>query len=362
MRASRRTLLGVAFAALTASCGRGPDPAGAGTAPLEVGVLYAGLTYPAGFGAGVQYATHRTNRIGGRSVAVQWVDDQGDPEVATAAAERLIARGVRVLAGGSTSEVALRLATLAAAHRVLFISGPAEDDTITGVNRYTFRSGRQAYQDLLALRAVAGTLKNALLVAPSPDALAAAAPVFGIPGVVAPPDAKGIDQRPDQVIVLPGPWPAAFWETLVRDHPSVFTVLGARSTWRDYGTAGSALRLAGYYFDGAENNFASRQMRAFAPGRRSDLSQPAGFVGAQLVVRALQYGPDDVDRMIAALEGFEFSSANGFPLRVRAEDHALVQPMFQAWLIPVGTGYSAITAAKLDAAVVAPPPVRAQWR
>ena len=40
------------------------------------------------------------------------------------------------------------MAPLAAQNQVLFISGPAAIDAITGLNNYTFRSGRQTYQDV----------------------------------------------------------------------------------------------------------------------------------------------------------------------------------------------------------------------
>ena len=40
------------------------------------------------------------------------------------------------------------MAPLAAQNKVLFISGPAATDAITGINKYTFRSGRQTYQDV----------------------------------------------------------------------------------------------------------------------------------------------------------------------------------------------------------------------
>ena len=46
------------------------------------------------------------------------------------------------------SGVALQEAPIAAQNQVLFISGPAASDAITGLNRYTFRSGRQTYQDV----------------------------------------------------------------------------------------------------------------------------------------------------------------------------------------------------------------------
>src|SRR5699024_3606916 len=53
----------------------------------------------------------------------------------------------------ASSGVASVLAEQAEQNQVLFISGPAAVDAITGINDYTFRSGRQSAQDV----ATAGT-------------------------------------------------------------------------------------------------------------------------------------------------------------------------------------------------------------
>ena len=55
-----------------------------------------------------------------------------------------------------SSGVGLALAPIAAQNKVLFLSGPAANDGITGANRYTFRSGRQTYQDILAAKEILG--------------------------------------------------------------------------------------------------------------------------------------------------------------------------------------------------------------
>ena len=56
--------------------------------------------------------------------------------------------------GTGSSGVALQMAPLAAQNQVLYISGPAASDAITGINKYTFRAGRQTYQDVLRRRLV----------------------------------------------------------------------------------------------------------------------------------------------------------------------------------------------------------------
>ena len=72
----------------------------------------------------------------------------GEPATAVSQSKDLIGKGYKIIAGTADSGVALQVAPLAAQNKVLFISGPAAADAITGVNKYTFRSGRQTYQDV----------------------------------------------------------------------------------------------------------------------------------------------------------------------------------------------------------------------
>ena len=59
-----------------------------------------------------------------------------------------------------------------------------------------------------------------------------------------------------------------------------------------------------------------------------DIFTPDGFVTAQMIERAVSRGGDDVDRMISALEGWQFLAPKGTQ-RIRQSDHAMLQPMFQ---------------------------------
>jgi branched-chain amino acid transport system substrate-binding protein len=47
---------------------------------------------------------------------------------------------------------------------------------------------------------------------------------------------------------------------------------------------------------------------------------------------------DNVDRMIRALEGWQFLAPKG-KQRIRPQDHAMIQPMFQVQLIRRGARY-----------------------
>jgi branched-chain amino acid transport system substrate-binding protein len=55
-------------------------------------------------------------------------------------------------------------------------------------------------------------------------------------------------------------------------------------------------------------------------------------VAAQMIVRALQKGDYDVDKMVSALEGWKFLAPKGFQA-IRPQDHAMLQPMFQVQLV-----------------------------
>ncbi len=62
-----------------------------------------------------------------------------------------------------------------------------------------------------------------------------------------------------------------------------------------------------------------------------DLFTPDGFNAALMIARAVARGGDNVERMISALEGWQFVGPKGLS-RIRQQDHALLQPMFQVRL------------------------------
>ena len=68
-------------------------------------------------------------------------------------------------------------------------------------------------------------------------------------------------------------------------------------------------------------------------GHPPDLFTPDGFNIALMVCHAVQKANgDNVDKMISALEGWQFLGPKGVE-RIRKADHALIQPMFIASLV-----------------------------
>ena len=365
---SRRAVLGAALGAFTtaaAGCQQTPDALTAGARPGEPIVLGLltdrsrrlrgeGYRFMDGVRNGVLWATSRTRDIGDRTVVVDWVDDAGDPAQAATAAEDLVSRGCRMLLGGSTSDAALRIADVATRRRVVYIAGTPTADALTGLGRYVFRSGHQDSQDLLAARAVIGPGRRTVVLATGD--VTTATGILGATAVVAPvtttdfaPVIARIRAMRPEVLYVWWPQPAtALWRALDRagllTGLEVVTKLGPRATWPGYGVDVASLRLVTSYLDGASDNNAYQALRVAVPGRRTDSGHIEGFLAAQMAVRALQFGPEDTDRMIGALESYRAGSVKG-DLWVRASDHALLQSMYQVRMTWTGAA-GALTGVK----------------
>ena len=376
MRVTKKLLLGsvVAAAALVLSaCAPTPDAAG-GTAdagsdrPAEVtvGVITSetgplagyGKQYLEGFRAGLEYATDGTNEVDGTALTIEYRDDAGDPDTAVTIAKELIGEGINILAGSASSGVALALAEQAAQNQVLFLSGPAAADAVTGINEYTFRTGRQSAQDV----ATAGTFLDdiegkKITVFAQNNAFgqgnqAAVAAILGAQGAevdsvlvaedvteFTPFAQQVIAGSPDLVFVAwAGATSGAMWQAMsqqgVLDAIPVVTGLGDAATFGAYGEASEKISFLNHYFAGGPANEVNEAMIELveADGGTPDLFTPDGFTAALMLVQAVREGAGDVDAMIAALEGYEFDGPKG-PTTVRASDHALLQEMYQVRLV-----------------------------
>ena len=393
VRHTRRAFLSAATmmaAALAATaCGSPQDTASGGgdsTAPVKVGLVYAqsgplasyGKQYIEGLKAGLDYATKGTGKVGDRKIEITEVDDAGDPAKAVSAAKDLIGKGYKIIGGSSSSGVALQVAPIAAQNKVLFISGPAATDAITGANKYTFRSGRQSYQDVVTAKSFIGDAAGKKVVVFAQEGAfgdaneAAVKKVIGgagatVSSVRAPASATEFTPfasqikaaKPDLLFVAwAGTTAPAMWQTLdqqaVLSSTQVVTGLDLRASWPTFGAAGSKISFLAHYFDGASDTEAAKAAKAKVPGGTIDLFHPDGFAAAQMVVRAVQEGGDDVDKMIKALEGWSFDGIKG-PMTIRAEDHALLQPMYQAKLSGSGTTFTAAAQKSLTGDETAPP-------
>lgn len=352
--------------------------------PIRVGIISStsgplqsyGDQFVSGLQAGLDYATDGTGAVNGQPIEFIISDDGGDPEAAISQATDLVGQGVNIIAGTVVSGVAVQLAAFAAENDILYISGPAATDAITGVNGNTFRAGRQSLQDVATAAALVEGDGGTVLVF-AQDTEFGAANVAAVEGVLGPKGftvdsllvpaaeteftgfADQINQAaPDLVFVAwAGETSGAMWQALnqqgVFDTAPVATGLGDMVTWPFYGEAATGLSFLNHYFAGGPDNEVNDFMVENADV--VDLFTPDGFVTAQMVVQAVTEGSvDDVASMIGALEGWTFDAPKGTQT-IRASDHAMVQPMFTVRLVDNAGTLEAELIDTLDPEATAPP-------
>jgi branched-chain amino acid transport system substrate-binding protein len=352
--------------------------------PIRVGIITStsgalqgyGNQYLDGLEAGLAYATDGTGEVNGQPIEFVISDDGGDPEAAISQATELVGQGVTIIAGTVVSGVAVQMAGFAEENNILYISGPAASDAITGVNQNTFRSGRQSYQDVATAASLVETDGGTVMVY-AQDTEFGAANVGAVEAVLGPrgftvesllvPGAETeftgysdqINQAaPDLVFVAwAGETSGAMWQAMnqqnVFDTAPVSTGLADTVTWPFYGEAATGISFLSHYFasapDNPVNDFMVENVEV------ADLFTPDGFVAAQMIVQALtEAAPDDVEGMIAALEGWTFDAPKGTQT-VRASDHAMIQPMFTARLVDNGGTLEGELLGTLEPEATAPP-------
>ncbi|SOC57776.1 substrate-binding domain-containing protein [Ornithinimicrobium cerasi] len=359
-----------------------------GGEPFQVGIIYSetgplaayGKQYREGLEAGIDYATEGTGEVDGRAIEITYRDDAGTPDTAVAAAKDLIGQDFKVLGGTVVSAIGIAMAEQAEQNEILYISGPAATDAITGVNDYTFRSGRQSLQDVATAGSILEDQSGKVVVLAQDTAfgqgnLAAVEAVLGAEGaevdsVLVPEDATDytgfarqvVDADPDLIFVA---WAGAtagnMWQSLdqqeVFDAAPVVTGLADSATFAAYGPIGEKISFLSHYFPGAADNDVNQSLvdHVTEAGGTPDLFTPDGFVAGQMIVHALtESGGDDVNAMIDALEGWEFEGPKG-TTTIREGDHALIQPMFTAKLVQEGDAWVPELVDTVDAEQVAPP-------
>jgi branched-chain amino acid transport system substrate-binding protein len=408
-RPSRRALAGVAgvatialaVAACSSSSSATSSSSGTSTSsgtsassgtPVKVGMIYekTGIysayaqEYQQGFTIGLDYATNGTGKVNGHPVDVTWNDDADSATTAVTDFKSLAGAGYKIIGGSIDSGIATEFAPLAAQNQVLYISGPAAADQVTGANKYTFRSGRQTDQDVMAAKsfvASQGSGKKIVVLAQDyafgQSYVTDAQKVFGAIGdkvtpVLVPltttdftPTALQVKAMHPNLIFLAwaGTTGAALAQAL--DQQGVFTgtkvVTGLANiaTYPFYGAAGAKFNYLSLYFYQASHNAANDYLISQMKAKYNtvpDLFAPDGFAAAQMIVHAIAAGGGtDVNAMINALSGWTFLAPKGTQ-QIRASDHAMLQPMYQAKLTEVSsTDFTPSLVATLPNADTAPP-------
>ncbi|MEO5575213.1 MAG: substrate-binding domain-containing protein [Gaiellaceae bacterium] len=364
----------------------------AAAAPYKIGIVYSrtgllaayGAEYIQGLRYGLAYATKGTMKVNGRPIELTIVDDGTDPTKAVAAGRDLIGKGYKILAGSVSSGVALQMAPLAEQNKVLFISGPAASDAITGINKYTFRSGRQTYQDVKTSATFLRGVGKKITVFAQDSAFGAGnyAAVNAVIGqghsvgrLLVPLSAQDFtpfaqqakQANPDLLFVAwAGTTAPAMWRALEQQgvfgvSNKITTGLPERAAWTAFGDVAAKIDFLSHYVYTAPqnkvNDFLVSSMRK--RGQAPDIFTPDGFVAGQMMVQALTGAKgDNVDKMIGALEGWNFVGPKG-QQSIRASDHAMIQPMFQVKLVKQANGkWQPKVISRIKGQFVAPPEKR----
>jgi branched-chain amino acid transport system substrate-binding protein len=361
--------------------------AGSGT-PINVGIVTSlsgplqsyGQMYLDAFNVCLDHVTDGSGAVNGRPIVVSTADDGGDPAKATSSATDLIGQGYKIIAGSASSGVGLQVAPLAAENQVLFISGPAATDGLTGINKYTFRSGRQSYQDVKTAASFLPDLQGKKVTVFAQDSafgqanVASVTAVFGAGGATVTPllvpatatdlvpfAKQAADADPDLLFVAwAGTNASQMWDALNQqgafDNTTVVTGLDIKASQAALAPVSDKLSLLAHYFDGATDNEMEKALVAglAEKGGTQDLFSPDGCNAALMVAHAAETSPDDVDGMVNALEGWSFEGPKG-TMEIRAEDHAMLQPMFQAKLVSSNGAVTADLVKELDPNETAPP-------
>jgi branched-chain amino acid transport system substrate-binding protein len=335
-----------------------------------------------GFQAGLAYTK---GKCGGYSINPTIIDDATDPATAITAFKNEVGQGVKIIAGTGSSGIALQLGPLAAQNNVLYIAGAAAADAITGLNRNTFRAGRQTLQDVLDAAGIfppKSTGKKIVVFAEDTafgaGNVAAVQAIFGGKGhavskILSPFGAADLtpyaqqlkNSGADAAFVA---WAnttnaAAMWQSLeqqgVAQKMTIVTGLANRASYDAIGPLVQGVTLLSHYVYQAPKNAVNTYLvKWMAKNRHSvpDLFTPDGFVTAQMICRALAKGGTDTSGQISALEGWQFLAPKG-KQRIRPQDHAMLQPMFQVQLVPGKGGHYAVKVLKTVSAGNVQPPV-----
>jgi branched-chain amino acid transport system substrate-binding protein len=337
-----------------------------------------------GFNIGLKYATNGTDKVNGQKLDISWDDDADNPTTAVSDFKSYVGAGYKIIGGTGDSSIADELAPLAAQNKVLYISGAAADDAITGVNRYTFRSGRQTYQDVQTAKSYVqalGTGKTILVLGQDysfgqsyvTDATNAFKSLGDTVDSLLVPltttdftsTALQVQQDKPDIVFLAwaGTTGAPLMQALQQEGTlataHVVTGLANIATYPFYGTIGTSFNyLSLYVSNGSSNKPNEYLIKAMAQKyhQQPDLFTPDGFVWAQMLVRAIQTGGGtNVNAMIKGLAGWSFLAPKG-EQTIRASDHAMLQPMYQVSLVQtINGGYKPVVLRTLSSSVTAPP-------
>jgi branched-chain amino acid transport system substrate-binding protein len=332
------------------------------------GLASYGIAFNEGLEWGLKYYTGGKMAINGQKLVLTTKDDGADPASATATFKEMVGNGTKIITGTASSTVALTLAPLAQQNKVLYISGPAKSPLVTSSsNKYVFRSGNNSDQDVAPLAGVkpisgkkvvlfvednafgAGNIAAARGLLTSKGALFEEIKVPTSTSDFTPFAKKAADAAGSYIFIA---WSNALTAGAMLTSLKVqgafakqrpITGLAGVASYNIYGTLfeGSNAILTNSYFAGAAKTAAATDLAAWytANKKTQDLFTSTGADAAKMIVLALTKNPtQNVDTMISNLEGKSWTGVKG-GMRIDANSHLLIQPMFLVSLNKTASGY-----------------------
>jgi branched-chain amino acid transport system substrate-binding protein len=329
-----------------------------------------------GFHAGLAYATNGTFRVDKAVIIVKQYNDTPAnavlPDAPTAVADAkqaITSDGAQILQCCAFSPSAIAVAGVAKDNKKILMVAPAADDSLTGINRYTFRTSRMNQQD-----ARTGAVyfekkfgKNYMALAQDYtfghgqvadwktflDKVGAndmGDVYFPLTATDFTPYIQQIlDKKPQWVFMAcAGAQCVALAKALdasgVLDRTKVVTGLANVATLPAYGPAGTKLGFISVYYykfpKTKANDFLKKYIQQHY-NRPADIFDQDSFAAAQQIVAALKKTHStSAAKLIPALEGQTVAGPKG-DYTIRKQDHAALQPMYIAQLTYNGTTFDA---------------------
>jgi branched-chain amino acid transport system substrate-binding protein len=330
-----------------------------------------GVMQQEGFKAGLAYATNGTNKVLGAKIQVTTVSDVSstsslpDSTVATADAKTLIEQDhVNIIQCCASSATAYAVAQLMPQYKLIDMVAPAADDTLTGVNRYTFRTSREDSQDAKtgAGYAVKSFGKNYMTIAQNysfgqnqEKVWNAALGKLGANDegdILFPLNATDFTPYIQQVLNKKPQWLfvacagtqcTGLFNQLVSsglaDQVKIMTGLPNVAAIPGFGSAGPKMGFISVYYYAFPKTKANDYLKKYIQqhySRPADIFDQDAFAAAQQLVAAIMKAKSlSAAKLIKALEGQTVQGPKG-AYTIRKQDHLCMQPMYVTKLVDKG--------------------------
>jgi branched-chain amino acid transport system substrate-binding protein len=355
---------------LTGCANHAPSAGGSGSSdaadgePIKIGLIVSktgnfapqALDEINGVNAALDHLTKGTMTIDGHPIEITTGDDTGVPAVGTSVAKEMIADGVKIIIGPTSSAVAVPVAQLCVQNNVLYIGGTSGTTDLVGMSDLVFAtSGSSPAGSQLTKAMLGDDLEGKTLVTVDQDYAYGQSIVAGLKALLEPEgvtvqsfllpqnttDFSGVALQIKQLHpdFLTSSWAGAgqnqLWSTFgsqgLTKMSTTFTGLLLRNSWAAIADAlGEGLADAVFtlsYYGGMTDNEADKALQAYSKKHDHEIEydDAVGWNGGAMIYRAIDKGGSDPAKMAAALQDWSFEGPGG-EVTIRGEDNQVTVP------------------------------------